>query len=227
MNQAHPLVLLGDGLNHRPNPSDRIGKKSIQKGAVDVELRSTREMRRNEQLTKTMANKTEGQTAAAQTKPAQMKSQPPADKLTLSRQALSFLEEQNRKLWEQDMEREQRRQDRMNDCLSSIESKKKELDAMDKALKVLRICQKIAASIMKGDRVPPEDLKYLMDNDPEGYKMAMALRRHKEDPEDVESALEEEDKNGEAEAASSGESPQSAPAPEAPSGGETDSAPTE
>ena len=147
-----------------------------------MELRSTREMRRNEQLTKAMANKTEGQPTAAQTKPAQSKAQPPADKLSLSRQALSWLEEQNRKLWEQDMEREQRRQDRMNDCLSSMESKKKELDAMDKALKVLRICQKIAASIMKGDRVPPEDLKYLMDNDPEGYKMAMAMRRPKEDP---------------------------------------------
>ena len=95
-----------------------------------MELRSTREMRRNEQLTKAMANKTEGQPTAAQTKPAQSKAQPPADKLSLSRQALSWLEEQNRKLWEQDMEREQRRQDRMNDCLSSMESKKKELDAM-------------------------------------------------------------------------------------------------
>ncbi len=193
-----------------------------------MELRSTREMRRNEQLTKAMANKTEGQPTAAQTKPAQSKAQPPADKLSLSRQALSWLEEQNRKLWEQDMEREQRRQDRMNDCLSSMESKKKELDAMDKALKVLRICQKIAASIMKGDRVPPEDLKYLMDNDPEGYKMAMAMRRPKEDPEDVESALEEEEKRnmeGSTEAVASGG--ESTPAPEVPSSGESASTSTE
>ncbi len=193
-----------------------------------MELRSTREMRRNEQLTKAMANKTEGQPTAAQTKPTQSKAQPPADKLSLSRQALSWLEEQNRKLWEQDMEREQRRQDRMNDCLSSMESKKKELDAMDKALKVLRICQKIAASIMKGDRVPPEDLKYLMDNDPEGYKMAMAMRRPKEDPEDVESALEEEEKRnmeGSTEAVASGG--ESTPAPEVPSSGESASTSTE
>ena len=193
-----------------------------------MELRSTREMRRNEQLTKAMANKPEGQPTAAQTKPAQSKAQPPADKLSLSRQALSWLEEQNRKLWEQDMEREQRRQDRMNDCLSSMESKKKELDAMDKALKVLRICQKIAASIMKGDRVPPEDLKYLMDNDPEGYKMAMAMRRPKEDPEDVESALEEEEKRnmeGSTEAVASGG--ESTPAPEVPSSGESASTSTE
>lgn len=193
-----------------------------------MELRSTREMRRNEQLTKAMANKTEGQPTAAQTKPTQSKAQPPADKLSLSRQALSWLEEQNRKLWEQDMEREQRRQDRMNDCLGSMESKKKELDAMDKALKVLRICQKIAASIMKGDRVPPEDLKYLMDNDPEGYKMAMAMRRPKEDPEDVESALEEEEKRNTEESteavASGGES---TPAPEVPSSGESASTSTE
>ena len=42
-------------------------------------------------------------------------------------------------------------------------------------------CQ-IAASIMRGDRVPPEDMAYLMNNDPEGYKLAMAMRRENPDP---------------------------------------------
>ncbi len=168
-----------------------------------MELRSTREMRRNEQLNKALAKKAEvsGSSASAQAQPPLKKA--PADKLSLSRQALAFLEEQNR----QAMEREQRRQSRMNDSLSSMESAKSELDAMGKKLKVMSKCQKIAASIMKGDRVPPEDLEYLMNNDPDGYKLAMAMRRHKKDPEDCESVLDEEDRNGGGETSDNGEVP--------------------
>lgn len=166
-----------------------------------MELRTTREMRRNEQLNKALAKKAEvsGSSAPAQAQPPLKKA--PADKLSLSRQALAFLEEQNR----QAMEREQRRQSRMNDSLSSMESAKSELDAMGKKLKVMSKCQKIAASIMKGDRVPPEDLEYLMNNDPDGYKLAMAMRRHKKDPEKCESVLDEEDRNGGEEASGGGE----------------------
>ena len=158
-----------------------------------MELRTTRELRRNERLSKAMAKKAEAD-APAPAQPAQK--QPPADKLTLSRQALSFLEEQNRKRLELDLEREQRRQARMNNSLSQLESSKGHLDRLDKALKVLSKCQKIAASIMKGNRVPPEDLRYLMENDPEGYKLAMAMRRENPDPEDCESVLDEEDRDG-------------------------------
>lgn len=179
-----------------------------------MELRTTQELRRNEQITKAMARKTDGESAPV--KSAQV--QQPKDKFTLSRQALSWLEEQNRKMWEEDMEREQRRQDRMDDSLSALESAKHELDAMEKAMKMMRLCQKIAASIMKGDNVPPEDLKYLMENDPDGYKLAMAMRRPKEDPEDVKSVLEEENNNSGEESAQSAEGP--APAPEVSSGGE-------
>lgn len=187
-----------------------------------MELRSTREMRRNEQLTKTRMRQagTPEAPAGAQAKPAQK--QAPADKLTLSRQALSYLEEQNQKRWQWQQEREQRRQDRMNDSLSSLDSAKKEIDLLEKAMKVLKKCQQIAASIMKGNRVPPEDLRYLMENDPEGYKLAMAMRRENPDPEDEESVLDEEDRNGgRVEGTDSGgEAPApSAPAPAASSGG--------
>ena len=57
-----------------------------------MELRTTRQMRRNEQLSKTMAKRAETADAPAQSKPAQP--QPPADKLSVSRQALAWLEEQ-------------------------------------------------------------------------------------------------------------------------------------
>ena len=156
-----------------------------------MELRSTREMRRNEQLAKAMSRKAQ---APAQSKPAQPQAH--ADKLTLSRQALNYLEEQNRRLWQETQEREQRRQARMNDSLSALDSAKQEMDLLSKAADVQTKCLKIAASIMKGNRVPPEDLEYLMKNDPEGYKMAMAMRRENPDPEDEESVLDEEDRNG-------------------------------
>ena len=72
---------------------------------------------------------------------------------------------------------------------------------------------KISASIIKGDKVPLKDLKFLMENDPAGYKLAMALRKEKKDPEEVESVLEDEEQpvsaegeedGGEAPAAASG-----------------------
>ena len=156
-----------------------------------MELRTTRELRRNERLYKAMAKKAEAD-APAPAQPAQK--QPPADKLTLSRQALSFLEEQNRKRLELDLEREQRRQARMNNSLSQLESSKGHLDRLGKALKVLSKCQKIAASIMKGNRVPPEDLRYLMVKDPAGYRLAMATRKPKKNPEEHDSVLTDQDR---------------------------------
>ena len=133
-----------------------------------MELRATREMRRNEQLRKAGVRKSE--TPAAPSKGgAQPLRQAPADKLALSRQALDWLDRQNQEA----MERK-----------SAQSGSKSELDIMEKQLKAQEKCQKIAARIMRGDRVPPEDLEYLMNNDPEGYKLAMAMRRIKKDPED-------------------------------------------
>ena len=150
-----------------------------------MELRTTREMRRNVQVGQVMAGKTE--TPVKTQAPRQKE---PVDKLTLSRQAVAFVEEQSRKMWDEVRERERQRQSRMN---SAAEPSNGELDLLDQGLKVLEMCQKIAASIIKGDKVPPEDLRFLMENDPDGYRLAMALRRHKEDPEEVESVLEDEE----------------------------------
>lgn len=158
-----------------------------------MELRTTREMRRNERLAKTMAKEEKTCAAPAQSGPVQRQ---PVDKLTLSRQALSYLEERSRLAWEQAQEREQRRKSRMDDSLSALDTAKSQLDAMGEKLKVMNKCQKIAAAVMRGDRVPPEDLAYLMKNDPEGYKLAMAMRRENPDPEDCESVLDEEDRAG-------------------------------
>ena len=191
-----------------------------------MELRTTREMRRNEQLSKTMAKKAETEDAPAKAPSSRL--QAPTDKVSLSRQALAFVQEQNRKMWEAE-QREQRRQNRMNDSLSALDSAKNEMDLLAKQAEVLSKCQKIAASIMKGNRVPPEDLEYLMKNDPDGYKLAMAMRRENPDPEDEESVLSDEDKNGSVRQAGGGDSraSSSVSASEGSSGGGEASAPAE
>ena len=168
-----------------------------------MELRTTREMRRNVPLDQVMSRTAETPETPARVRTSQPKES--ADKLTLSRQAVAFVEEQSRKMWDEVREREQRRQSRMDRAAKPANG---ELDLLGQGLRVLELCQKIAASLRKGDKVPPEDLKFLMENDPAGYRLAMAMRRHKEDPEEVDSVLEDEDKNGRsAEGTGGGETP--------------------
>ena len=181
-----------------------------------MELRSTREMRRNERLDKVMAKKAENSAAPARAQAQPAQKQAPADKVSLSRQALDWLEEQSQKMWEQNQSREQR-QGGAYGALRALDSAGSELDLLSKAADVQDNCLKIAASIMRGDRVPPEDLEYLMKNDPEGYKLALALRREKEDPEDCESVLGNKEETGSAQ--ESGGETASVQSPE-PSGGD-------
>ena len=184
-----------------------------------MELRTTREMRRNEQLSKTTPKKADP-AAKAQT----LKPQEPTDKFTLSRQALAYVDEQTRKMWDSGQER---KQSRTGGILDALDTQKQQLDSMDQKLKTMDKCQKIAAAIMRGDRVPPEDLQYLMEHDQEGYKMALAMRRPKKDPEEVESVLDDKDRDGgRTEASGGGEAPEVS-APEAPPGGGETSAPAE
>lgn len=129
------------------------------------------------------------------------------DKTAWSQAALSFLQEAGR----QDMERQR-------ELLEAKQRKNGELDALTKSLEIMEKCRKIASRIMKGDKVPPQDEQFLMEADPDGYKLAIACRVPKEKPKEWESVLEEEDReDGSAESAESGEA--SAEAPE--SGGET------
>lgn len=103
------------------------------------------------------------------------------DQLTLS---LAYLEEQTKRAWE----------------LSALEQQQMEssgnsdqLEALKEAMDILEACAKIAASIMRGDQVPTKDLQYLMEHDIQGYQLAMAMRRTKEDPEKCKSVVPEEE----------------------------------
>lgn len=123
-----------------------------------------------------------------------------SDKATWSQAALSFLQDLNR----QDMEKQRK-------LLEAKQEGSGELDYLNKSLKTMEKCRKIAARIMRGDKVPPQDEMYLMEHDQDGYKLALACRQPKEKPKEWESVLDEEDReNGgaggrTAEAAGSGD----------------------
>lgn len=105
-----------------------------------------------------------------------------SDRLALSRQAVAYLEERNRQMLEESRQRE------------ADASGKGKMDLLEKGLKAMNKCQKIYARVVKGDKVPPEDLRYLEKNDPEGYKLAVAMRRPNRNPKEWKSELDDEDR---------------------------------
>jgi len=106
-----------------------------------------------------------------------------ADRQEWSQQALAFLEELDR----QDQERQRK-------LLEAKRQGSGELDMLGKSLKVMDKCRKIASRIMKGDKVPPQDERYLRECDPDGYKLAIACRQPKEKPKEWKSVLDDEDR---------------------------------
>lgn len=141
-----------------------------------MELEGTNRLKKTAQVQSATGRTERGRNAS----PLQKTSR--ADRLTLSRQALTYLEEQSREV------EERTRQE------SEKSSEEALLDLLDKSNKTMKKCQQIAARIMAGDKVPPEDLNYLMKNDMEGYRLAMAMRKTKKNPKEWESVLDEEDR---------------------------------
>nr|WP_325212505.1 hypothetical protein [uncultured Oscillibacter sp.] len=129
-----------------------------------------------------------------------------SDKADWSQAALSFLREMDR----QRMEEERKR-------LEAGRQKNADLEMLSKSLDVMEKCRKIASRIMKGDKVPPQDEQFLMEADPDGYKLALVCRVPKEKPKEWESVLKEEEEGG-----SGGETAESAESSEpSESAGET------
>ncbi len=136
---------------------------------------------------------------------------PKADSLSLTGRMAAGLKEQSQRiatLLEQD--RQEEKTPEPWDMLdgASGEDGDDEADMLGEQLKVMQRCQKIAARIMRGDKVPPEDERYLMENDLDGYKLALAMRTPKKKPKEWDSVLEEEkektsETGGEEETASS------------------------
>ena len=156
-----------------------------------MELSISGRQRRAAQITKATPQ-TENNTAEASKGKASIKFK--SDQASWSQAALSFLQELNR----QDLEKQRK-------LLEQKQKKSGELDSLTKSLKVMDKCRKIASRIMKGDKVPPEDERYLQENDMNGYKLALACRTPKEKPKEWKSVLDDEDRNGGGSSDSTGE----------------------
>ena len=146
------------------------------------------------------------------------------DRLELTRQWVRQMDEQRTRLQAVFLSGGDRKEKDSGGIGGYMETEEDKLDALSKQLKVHQKCLEIAMRIMQGKKVPPEDEQYLMEHDPEGYKLAMALRRlPKKDEEECESVLDDEDKQS----GETSESEESAPVetgggePAASSGGDT------
>jgi len=109
---------------------------------------------------------------------------PRSDRTAWSQGALAFLQELNR----QDMEKRRKELDKQRNT-SDPEIMSKSLEIMDK-------CRKIASRIMRGDKVPPQDEMFLMECDPDGYKLAIVCRQPKEHPKEWKSVLDKDERKG-------------------------------
>ncbi len=148
----------------------------------------------------------------------QSSARPTADRLELSRQ------------WVENMKEERNRMEaallvgakekKSNDVLDLLDGPENgELDAEMEQMKVQQRCMEISRRIMAGKKVPPQDERYLMEHDPEGYKITIALRKPpKKDEKECESVLKDEEEGAGETTAETGEA---APVEsgEAPSGG--------
>lgn len=120
---------------------------------------------------------------------------PAADRLELSRQWVEKAQEQSAQLQALLSQSSQKREEDEGGILGYMKTEEDKLDALSKAMDVQMKCLKIAMNMMKGKKVPPEDEKYLMEHDPNGYKMAIAMKALvKEDKKECESVLNDEDK---------------------------------
>ena len=156
--------------------------------------------------------------------PAVSAGEPRTDRVASSqqavRQAVEQLEEQSQRLMT--LVQEDRQAEKKPSIWDIVDGEEEtggsEADALDEQMKTMERCHKIASRIMRGDKVPPEDEQYLMMNDPDGYKLALAMRTPKKKPKEWESVLKDEEEKSSESDGEAGE------APAAESAGETSAA---
>ena len=156
--------------------------------------------------------------------PAVSAGEPRTDRVASSqqavRQAVEQLEEQSQRLMT--LVQEDRQAEKKPSIWDIVDGEEEtggsEADALGEQMKTMERCHKIASRIMRGDKVPPEDEQYLMMNDPDGYKLALAMRTPKKKPKEWESVLKDEEEKSSESDGEAGE------APAAESAGETSAA---
>lgn len=157
-----------------------------------MELNLTSQLKRASETSRPAAQKT-GKNAPA---PQSIRAKSASDRVAVSQAALKFLEEQTKR---QQEEMVRRRKDQAQGMYDSGENSYESslLEGLDKQMDIQRKCMKISVNIMSGNKVPPEDMEYLMKHDINGYKLAMAMRKPKKNPKELKSVLTDEDRKAE------------------------------
>lgn len=148
-------------------------KIKIRKGGTLMNIRDILRPSLREQAARTERKPQKSTSASASFVPKRS-----TDRLTLSKAALSFVQEQNRLAWEERPEKKES---------SPLKALEKEQSTQDKLMK-------IAARLRKGDHVPPEDEAYLMKHDPAFYMLTMSQRKENPHPKKWETLLSDEDR---------------------------------
>ena len=150
---------------------------------------------------------------------------PSTDRLELSRQWIHSMEEQRAQAGAALLTgaREEKKSNGILDMLDGPSAEQEELDALSQEMDTQMKCLKIAMRIMQGKKVPSEDERFLMENDPEGYKLALAMRKPpKKDEKECESVLKDEDKEKRSEISGSEEAAPTEGGEAASAGGEAE-----
>ena len=124
---------------------------------------------------------------------------PAADRLELSRQWVEAMEEQRVQSEARLLSGAKEEKDGILGMLDEPSAEEEELEAQAAWTavqdKIQQRCMEIARRMMAGKRVPPQDERYLMENDPKGYKLVIALRKPpKKDEKECESVLKDDEK---------------------------------
>ena len=110
--------------------------------------------------------------------------EPDTDRMTLSQEA------QERRQVQEELAIRKKRRDMRREVLRSL------LEPGDNGIipaNSIGKCSQIAQRVMRGDRVPETDEKYLMENAPGLYRQSIMMRQAGEEPEEQESLLDEVD----------------------------------
>lgn len=150
------------------------------------------------------------------------------DRLELSQAAMRWVETLNDRRFQAQERAAALEQQKSGgtDLLRQLEDANRSAEAQSETFEVMSRCMKIAANLLKGKRVPPRDLQYLMEHDAELYKLAISMRslNRKKDDEESDPVITDEEEDAslkfEDGAGASGESVPTASAQE--SGSETD-----
>ncbi len=86
-----------------------------------------------------------------------------------------------------------RRESELSMLEMQLKSSDEQAEAAADSFEAFSKCLTIAQRITRGDKVPMQDIKYLMENEPDLYKQAIMMRQPNSKPKEYDTVLDEDD----------------------------------